>query len=138
MKPIQEFSLEQHGGPYEQRPLQSRLLHHGRPTGILLPGYVLLRQFITIDGGYLLITDWDCPFEEMTYFTLLGRDFRIRSSRRLGGMAASFLLTGFEVVTDSAAIAIFGRDKGHDLQYLVKIRKLGIPYFLPKISIKKI
>ncbi|HSC79715.1 MAG TPA: hypothetical protein VLC08_05145 [Chitinolyticbacter sp.] len=73
------FALQSHPGPYDTWPLTSALLQDGEPTRVRLPGYVLLAQYETV-AGLLFITDYDCPFEEATAFTLYGADL----SRRLG------------------------------------------------------
>lgn len=35
-------------------------------------------------GYYLLVTSWDCPFEESYEFLLLSEDLRVVSKKRLG------------------------------------------------------
>jgi hypothetical protein len=90
MNSISRFSLESHGGPYETWPLKSRLLLDGKLTGTSLAGYSLLHQFEIADG-YFLVHDCDCPFEEMTHFTLLDRELRVLSSRGMGAPYASWL-----------------------------------------------
>ncbi len=76
MDAISRFTLEQHDGPYETWPLRSRLFLDGEPTGISLPGYALLHQFET-SNGYVLVTDYDCPFEEITNFILVSKQLRL-------------------------------------------------------------
>lgn len=78
MRPIDRFSLERHEGPYESWPLRTRLSCAGERTALELAGYDLRWQF-ELDIGYLLITDHDCPFEEIYEIYLLGRDLRLRS-----------------------------------------------------------
>lgn len=76
MHPISRFSLEQHAGPYDTWPTRSRLLLDGEPTRILLPSYALLSQF-EIPDAYILVTDYDCPFEEITSFCLVSKELRL-------------------------------------------------------------
>jgi hypothetical protein len=132
MNAISRFSLESHAGPYEKWPLKSRLLLDGSPTGTSLAGYCLLHQFETADG-YFLVHDWDCPFEEMTHFTLLDRKLRVLSSRALGGPYASWLLTGFQAIDDSHFEAMFGDDRWN-----ITIRPWGIRTLYPRITLRRI
>jgi hypothetical protein len=99
MNAISRFTLEQHDGPYETWPLRSRLFFDGEPTGISLPGYALLHQFET-SAGYVLVTDYACPFEEITNFILVSKQLRLRSCQSLGCMYASFLLERIEWIDD--------------------------------------
>src|SRR5262245_28944487 len=89
MKPIDRFTLAKHDGPYATWPLRSRLSLDGRPTDISLPGYTLLHQFET-SSGYILVTDYDCPHEEITNFALISKQLRLRSCRWLGWMYETF------------------------------------------------
>jgi hypothetical protein len=90
------FSLARHTGPYEAWPLKTPLLIHGAHTGISVPGYVLLAQFSTLEY-HLLVTDYDCPFEERTEFILLDKDkTRVLDCRDIGGAYASFLFDGLD------------------------------------------
>lgn len=93
---LTEFSLQPHDGPYESWPVQTPLLRHGEPTGASLDGYQLLQQYALADGGFLFITDFDCPFEETTVVTLMDAQLRLRDRRKLGAMYNSFL---FESLT---------------------------------------
>ncbi|MDP2247570.1 MAG: hypothetical protein Q8J65_05515 [Nitrosomonadales bacterium] len=133
MKKINEFSLEQHEGEYNTWPLQSMLLRHGQPTGLYLPGYELLHQFVMVDGLYFFITDWDCPFEEMTHFILVSPSMKKLAWRQLGGMYQSFLLCHLEVLDQHRLHTYFADDRTYDIQ----IRPWGIPFIYPRISLKR-
>jgi len=131
MNAISRFALEQHDGPYERWPLRSRLFLDGEPTEISLPGYVLLRQFET-PAGYILVTDYDCPFEEITNFILISHQLRLLSCRSLGWMYATFLLERIEWVDERTFHAImYG-----DLRYKFTIRSFGIPFIRPRLGMK--
>ena len=132
MKAISRFSLESHSGPYEKRPLKSRLLRDGELTGTSLAGYSLLHQF-EIAAGYFLVHDWDCPFEEMTHFTLLDRKLRVLSSRCLGAPYASWLLTDFRPMDGSRFEAEFGDDK-----WEIAIRPWGVRYLYPRVVLRRL
>lgn len=82
MERVDNFSLMQHAGAYEDRPLKTPLLYDGEATGVSLPGYDIRGQY-RCNAGYLIITDWDCPFEEMNEFILLDQTFRKLSHRSI-------------------------------------------------------
>ena len=103
------FSLETHDGPYEKWPTKSRLIVDGVMTEQRLPGYSLLRQF-ALEDAYLLVTDYDCPFEECTNFILLDAAFKKRVSRSLGVPYGSFLLDKIKQIDASHFIATFYTD----------------------------
>lgn len=130
---ISRFSLEEHAGPYEKWPLRSRLLLDGRPTGTSLAGCSLLHQFETAEG-YFLVHDWDCPFEEMTHFTLLDRELRILSSRRMGVPYGSWLLTDFRMIDDRHFEATFADDD----RWQVTLRPWGVRYLLPRVVVHRL
>lgn len=133
MNPSSRFSLQDHNGPYESWPLKSRLLADGMPTPASLPGYSLLHQFETSEG-YLLVTDWDCPFEEMTHFTLLNFTFRVLCSRRFGAPYASWLLQECHQIDGNSFEATFGENE----RWLIVIRSWGLSYVYPRIKLQKV
>lgn len=51
------------------------LLHEGRPVAEI-KGVDLVAHFAVEDIGWLLITDFDCPFEETVQVHLLDREFQ--------------------------------------------------------------
>jgi hypothetical protein len=126
------FELEKHNGPYEKWPLKSRLIVDGALTDVRVTGYSLLHQF-EIPNGFLLVTDYDCPFEESTNFTLLSRELRVISRRSIGGAYCSFLLDKIEWLDDRNLIAVFYQDD----RWKISIGARGIPYLRPRISAKR-
>lgn len=132
MNAISEFSLEKHSGPYESWPLKSRLLRHGGPTSLLLPGHSLLHQFRT-EHGFLFITDDDCPMEEVTHFVLCDSDLQSISSRFVGWAYCSFTLERVEWVDAQHLLAVFD----HDDPWVVTIRSWGIPYLVPRLKLTR-
>jgi hypothetical protein len=91
LEPIARFSLVSHEGPYKDWPLRTPLLVDGRHTGVSVPGYEIEGQY-RCDAGYLLINNWDCPFEESYDFVLLADDFATLSCVSLCVPYGSFLL----------------------------------------------
>ena len=133
MKPIGRFALERHAGPYESWPLRSRLLLDGAPTPVTLPGYVILHQFETA-AGFLIVTDYDCPFEEATTFALLATDLRVLSIRTFSSMYGSFLLNGLEWTDANHLVATFHGG----LRYRITIRERGIPFVWPRMGVRRV
>lgn len=99
MQAIELFSLASRAGDDRNWPLQTLLLQNGVPTACQVPGYRLLHQFRTETGDYLLICDWDCPFEEASEFVLLNRELQVLARRSLALPYASFVLDGVEIVS---------------------------------------
>jgi hypothetical protein len=132
MIPIDRFSLEQHAGEYKDWPLRTRVLVDGEPTELFVSGYVLLHQF-AVDDGYLLVTDYDCPFEEATVFALVSPDLRLLSHRTVGVAYDTFLLIGLEWTGPRELIATFN----DGFRMRVTLRRRGIPYLWPRLSVRR-
>jgi hypothetical protein len=130
---INRFALEKHDGPYEKWPLKSRLIVDGALTKTRVSGYSLLHQF-ELPDGYLLVTDYDCPFEEATDFILLSRDLRVLTRRSIGGAYCSFLLDKLEWIDEYSLIATF-HENDH---WRISIGSRSIPYLRPRIFAKRI
>ena len=105
----------------------------GEPTGTRVPGYTLLHQF-RVSDGYLLVTDHDCPYEEVTVFTLLDDELRIVSTRSVAWMYNTFLLTRLEWSGERRLVAWFG----DDFPMEVIIRPWGIPLVRPRLGLRRI
>jgi hypothetical protein len=88
---ITRFSLVTHEGPYDQWPRATSLLIDGAPSGMSIPGYVIDAQY-QCDDGYLLVTSYDCPFEESYTCLLLAEDLSVRARADLGVPYGTFLL----------------------------------------------
>ncbi|AIO33398.1 hypothetical protein DM39_2280 [Burkholderia cenocepacia] len=107
MKEIDRFKLETHSGPYESWPSRTRVLVDGAPSELAISGYVLLRQFETPDA-YLLVTDYDCLFEEAVTFTLVSkRRLKVLAKRTVGAMYASCHLSDMTWTDDRHFSATF-------------------------------
>ena len=92
MAPIQRYSLETHAGPYASWPLTSVLFAGGQATGARVPGYVIEAQYQTSLGA-LLITSYNCPFEEANAFVLLDAEHAVIARADLAAPYDSFLLS---------------------------------------------
>jgi len=131
VKPIRRFSLERHQGAYDTWPTRSRLLIDGERTGLSLPGYALLHQFETSDV-YLLVTDYECPCEEVTNVVLVSKKLRLQSRRWIGWMYASALLRRVEWVDERNVVAVIDDER----RFLFTIRSWWIPYVRPRLRMK--
>jgi hypothetical protein len=130
--PIDRFELQAHTGPYQSWPGRSRLIVDGELHSTAVPGYTLLRQYALSDG-FLLVTDFDCPFEESTCFVLLSPYLRVLSHRTLGGMYSSFLLKRVQWCTERELVASF-IDHG---DWRLTIRSWSVPYLRPRLGLVK-
>jgi hypothetical protein len=101
MQTINSFSLQAHNGEYNTWPLQTLLIKNAAPTQAYLPGYQLLHQFQLSSGEFLLITDWDCPFEEATEVLLLSTDLALIARHTFAVPYGSFNLEAIQVIDDA-------------------------------------
>ena len=101
MEALTRFTLARHEGPYERWPLTSRLFLDGADTGADVPGYVIEAQY-RVDAGYLLVTSYDCLFEESNDFVLLAPDFSVLGRARLMVPYDTFLLHAHWPVSPAA------------------------------------
>lgn len=91
MQAISSLALEKHTGPYEKWPSKTRLLINGEHSAHKVNGYEIEAQYQTT-FGILLITSYDCPFEEANDFYLLDGNGRPLSHCLLSAPYGSFLL----------------------------------------------
>ena len=101
MTPIHSFSLAKHDGPYESWPLKTRLLLDQQSTHVEIAGYVIEGQY-RCPNGFLLITSYDCPFEEISELILLTSDLCIAAHETLGAPYESYLLNAHWAIDDRA------------------------------------
>ena len=129
---IDSFSLVSHGGSYESWPSKTKLLFDGVDTGKEVAGYIVELQF-KVDENYLIITSYDCPFEESNSFILLDNSFKTLCVTELGQMYDSFLLEDYKIISDEEIIL-----KYHG-NYFIKLKiqaaKQGL--FSKKLSYKR-
>ncbi|MCL1089866.1 hypothetical protein L2744_09635 [Shewanella profunda] len=97
MQPITGFSLlaECKDG-LEPDPLKMPLYFNGQQTHTFIAGLVIEGQYRCVlpnkTSGYLVITSFDCPFEESTEFSLLDDTFALVTKTSLAQLYDSFLL----------------------------------------------
>ena len=127
------FTLEKHDGPYESWGETSALLLDGERTRLRLHGHQLLHQ-IECPTGFLFVTDYDCPFEEATCFTLVSPVFKRLSYRCFGAPYASCLLQALVLLRDGSINVLL--DGGGPRK--LTIRRWGIPYLCPRLSCRRI
>ena len=133
MEEISVFTLEKHRGPYEKWPQKTRVLRNGLPLDVSIPGYVLLRQFRTY-AGYLLVTDYDCIYEEAISFTLVSPELdRVICERTISAPYSTFWL---EDIIWQDATRFDVTLEGSDLLFSFEIRPLHIPYFRPALGMQ--
>lgn len=89
--PIDRYSLEPHSGPYESWPTTSILRVDGQRSAARAPGFQIEAQYATALGD-LLITSYDCPFEESNSFVLVDASLRIRARAQLLVPYSTYLL----------------------------------------------
>ncbi|MGZ0076939.1 hypothetical protein [Methylomonas sp. YC3] len=139
------FSLKSHAGEYQDWPLQTQLLINGLPSSSYVPGYRLLHQFQTPAHEYLLICDWDCPFEEATEIILLDSQFNVLAVRSFGVPYGSFWLDEVWVLDDANLKLRFFRDE--DWQVTITPQNVPclhfssrswLPVFRSRIQLKRL
>ncbi|WP_193098733.1 hypothetical protein [Burkholderia sp. Z1] len=135
MKPVERFTLETHDGPYEAWPSRTHVLVDDVRCGLAISGYVLLRQFET-PAAYLLVTDYDCPFEEAVTFTLVSKDpLKVCAQRTVGAMYASCHLDDISWADDRHFSATF---VGIDGRWDFTIRDRSVPFVLRRLGMNRV
>jgi hypothetical protein len=124
MQPIKIFSLERHSGPYEKWPLQTRLFADGNDTGQTVAGFVVEAEY-KCKAGYLLITSYDCLFEESNTFTLLNDKFETLTAVDLGAWYETFWLEKHKPTAENSLELDYGDGLIYSLAIWVDI--LGRP-----------
>jgi hypothetical protein len=131
MNPTNRFSIEAHAGPYEFWPSRSGLIVDGTPSHLKVKGYVLLYQFETA-SGFLLVTDYDCPFEVAVNFVLVSKDLRkVLAERTVGAMYSTFLLENVAWTDERHFAATFIGVEG---KWAFKIRDWSMPVIFPRLK----
>lgn len=135
MQPLQRFALEKHSGPYQAWPMRTRVIVDGTPHPTLaIPGYVLLRQYET-PLGFVLITDYECPYEEAVSVTLVSRDLSsVVGTGTIGAAYGTFWLDDVEWI-DAQHFRL--TCEGVPGDWLVTLRARHIPLLAPGVGITR-
>jgi hypothetical protein len=101
-----------------------RLLHEGREVGSV-EGVDLVAHF-RVDGiGWLIITDCDCPFEEMVFLHLFGDDLKPIETQTIGGMYVAGIVDDLEK-RGPHCFALTFPDRQHRQMIVVEPRATGV------------
>lgn len=145
MQKINIFSLQAHLGEYKNWPLKTLLQKNGESTTTYLPGYEVLYQFELPAVEYLLITDWDCPFEEATEFILLDSTLKILAKRKLAVPYGSFLLENLQVLNEHTIHLEFDNKDYWQLSVMPKPARASpffnlnwLPIFKNRLQLKRL
>ena len=103
MNRLNIFELAKHEGPYESWPQTTELIKSGVATGKRIPGYSIEAQYAHTHG-FVLVTSWDCPFEEAQSFLLLSHELDLLFEETIGGAYASVGMKGHEPVNENSVM----------------------------------
>ncbi len=110
MTKISRFSLDMDVIAQDPEATHASLLVDGVRTPYKLEGVSLVDQYET-ESGYLIFTDCDCPYEELTFVTLLDKGFKPLHSKMLGKFVYVFPSRTFAVQRidiDDEALVVHG------------------------------
>lgn len=103
MKEISCFSFKPQPGPYETWSLCSELIQNGKRTGKFVPGFVIGAQYAYKDL-YLIVTSWDCPYEESQEFILLSKDLTVLCKKHIGHIYSTVILESHKAVAEDQVL----------------------------------
>ena len=133
MKKISKFSLKKQTSPYEAWQLKSELWVNGERTGKYVPGFVIEAQY-SFKEFYLLVTSWDCVYEESQEFLLLSHDLDVLSKKHVGEIYSSVRIEYHEAVAVNQVLFHCNRD----LDVLITADTGLLPSFPPVLKMQKI
>ena len=133
MKKISKFSLKQQSSPYEAWQLKSELWVNGEPTGKFIPGFVIEAQY-SFKDYYLLVTSWDCAYEESQEFLLLSNDLEVLSKKHVGEIYSTVCIEYHEAVTENQVLF----HCNSDLDVLITAKTDLLASFPPVLKMQKI
>ncbi|QAY92711.1 hypothetical protein [Pseudomonas sp. ACM7] len=92
MNTVERFTLWRPEDPDDPSPDTSPVIIDGHRSALVISGRTLLRQYETA-SGYLLVTDFDCPFEEAVCFSLISKDLQsVLGEHLVGCLYSSYYL----------------------------------------------
>ena len=100
MRAISDFRARRLTEPPNTDAPRVELSYGGRDTGSIVPGALLERQYVLIDGRFLLFLTDDVPYEETLRIHLLSREFQILDGLEFGG---AYVTAGLSDVTTEKA-----------------------------------
>jgi hypothetical protein len=115
--PIDRYSLEPHTGPYSSWPLTSILRVNEQVTEARVPGYFIEAQYES-NLGNILITSYECPFEESNTFLLLDHSHGIVARAELCIPYDTFLLHEHWPVDESTIVLHYHENTFYTLHVL--------------------
>lgn len=133
MKSTSLLSLKKHSSPYEKWQLKSELLKDGKRTGKYVPGFVIEAQYVYKDH-YLIVTSWDCAFEESQEFLLLSKKLDVLSKKHVGEIYSTVWIESHEVVADDQVLF----HCNGDLDVLITANTGLLPSFPPMLKMQKL
>lgn len=111
MNVTHKFTIQEHEGEYEDRPLQSALFFCGETLDFTVPGYVIDQQF-ELPDYYLLFLNWDCPCEEGCEVIVINKQLELVGSYSFTPFYNSYLLdTVVELSKDHYLLTFNGPNK---------------------------
>jgi hypothetical protein len=133
MNKIDSFSFKPQPGPYETWSLCSELIKDDKATGKYVPGFIIGAQYAYKDL-YLLVTSWDCPYEESQEFILLSKDLTVLCKKHIGHIYSTILLEDHEPIAQDQALF----HCNDDIDILVTIKSGLLHSSPPFFTTKKI
>ena len=98
MRRIDKFAFAHRTPGRDLDATSTALLVDGKPAGIAIEGLQLVDQFDS-GRGYLLVTDYNDPWEEQTVVTLLDAELKQVAKKRMGKFFGVFPSRTFSVKT---------------------------------------
>ncbi|GGO72652.1 hypothetical protein [Bowmanella pacifica] len=134
MLAIDLFSLQQHQGHYQAWPKTSLLYYKGQNLGIRIPGYVIEQQFALKDY-YLLLVNWDCPFEEGCEVIVISNALKVVGKYSFTPFLNSYALSSISETTTNQFQLVFNQTeifslrinypKTHWFSRIIKVEKIS-------------
>lgn len=137
---VQEFSLDAlpvtpGREAYDDR--RSRLLRHGEDTGTVVPGVVLEAQ-LALNGGWLLFTTHDIPFEEGLDITLLDGSCAITDAAALFGAYTTGVFRNLVIVSDDTVVFDFFGQRSWRVRLFDKPQfRLPLPWLVEPVGVHR-
>lgn len=122
MRQIARFALDVEALAQDPEATHAPLMVDGVRIPYKLEGVSLVDQYET-ESGYLIFTDCNCPYEELTFVTLLDQRFKPLHSKMLGRFVYVFPSRTFAVQRidiDDGALVVQGSSP-EEGRYLVEV-----------------